>query len=170
MGEVSVTLRPATSGDLLLVKKTVYTALSWDPEDPIPPFEAVLEHPKIAVYHDGWMRPGDDGLVAETQTGMFVGMAYCRLFDDGEGAQAFIDADTPELAVGVEAEFRGRDVGRRLITRLHEARRDAGVQRMSLSVGIGNPARRLYERLGYREVRRDGDGIVMATELRPTCT
>jgi len=150
----------------MLVKRTLYSALSWDPEDPIPPFETVVEHPKIAVYHDGWMRPGDDGLVAETRTGLFVGMAYCRQFDGGEDAQGFIDGDTPELAVGVEAEFRGQDVGRRLIARLHEARRNAGVQRMSLSVGIGNPAGRLYERLGYREVRRHGDGIVMATELR----
>ncbi|MCP5113656.1 MAG: GNAT family N-acetyltransferase, partial [bacterium] len=97
--------------------------------------------------------------------GGFVGMAYCRHFDDGDGAQGFVDADTPELAVGVEPDFRGRGVGRELIQKLHEATSTAGVERMSLSVGAGNPALRLYERLGYREVRRHGDGIVMSIDL-----
>ena len=157
--------RSATDADLTLVKKTLYTALSWDPDDPIPPFDAVVDHPKIAIYHDGWMRPGDDGFVAETYGGAFVGMAYCRQFADGEEAQGFVDAATPELAVGVEPEFRGQGFGQRLIQGLHEARRAAGIERMSLSVGAGNGARRLYERLGYGEIQRHGDGVVMLADL-----
>ena len=149
----------------MLVKKTLYTALSWDPKDPIPPFEPVVDHPQIAIYHDGWMRPGDDGFVAETDVGALVGMAYCRQFVDGEEAYGFVDAATPELAIGVEPEFRGQGFGQRLIQALHEARKAAGTKRMSLSVGAGNPARRLYERLGYREVQRRGDGVVMLADL-----
>jgi ribosomal protein S18 acetylase RimI-like enzyme len=167
MGVVRVKLRSTTDADLILVKKTLYTALSWDPDDPIPPFETVVDHPNIRIYHDGWMRPGDDGLAAETQSGLFVGMAYCRQFLESEGAQGFFDADTPELAVAVHPRFRGRGVGRRLIRGLHQARRRAGTKHISLSVDAGNPAVRLYQDLGYREVRRDGDGIVMCADLRP---
>lgn len=158
-------LRSAVSEDVHLVKRTLYTALSWDPDDPIPPFETVVAHPEIAVYHEGWMREGDDGVVAELEDGRFVGMAYCRQFVEGDPAQAFVDSTTPELAVGVGWEYRSRGIGRRLITRLQRSRAAAGVQRMSLSVNVDNPALGLYEELGYREVRRHGDAMVMVVEL-----
>jgi hypothetical protein len=41
----------------------------------------------------------------------------------------------------------------------------AGFARLSLSVDTDNPARRLYERLGYREVSVDESGVRMVTEL-----
>ncbi|MGI9610452.1 MAG: GNAT family N-acetyltransferase [Acidimicrobiia bacterium] len=160
-------LRAASSDDLLLVKKTLYTALSWNPLDPVPAFEVVVSHPKIAIYHEGWMRDGDDGVVAETKDGVFVGMAFCRLFTNSDEAQGFVDGQTPELAVGVEAEFRGRGVGRRLLERLRESRAAADVERMSLSVDADNRALQLYETLGYTEERRHGDGIVMIATLIP---
>ena len=165
MGDGPFVLRSASNDDTRLVKKTLYTALSWDPDDPIPPLELVVDHPKIAIYHRGWMRQGDDGVVAATDEGVFVGMAFCRLFPDGGDSQGFVDAHTPELAVGVEARFRGLGVGQSLIERLHESRMAAGVERMSLSVAADNPAVRLYERLGYSEERRHGDGIVMVASL-----
>jgi ribosomal protein S18 acetylase RimI-like enzyme len=162
---LAVRFRTAGPEDLPLVKRTLYTALSWDPEDPIPPFDTVLAHPDIAVYYEDWMRPGDDGVVAETDAGELAGMAYCRQFDDDEPSQGFVDTSTPELAVGVEPEFRGRGIGHTLIQRLHESRRDAGIQQMSLSVNVGNRAVHLYERLGYREQRRSDDAIVMVVAL-----
>jgi ribosomal protein S18 acetylase RimI-like enzyme len=165
VGENRLRVRPATSADLALVQKTLYTALSWDPDDPIPPFEAVVGHPKIAIYHDGWMRRGDDGVVAETRSGGFVGMAYCRQFNHGAEAQGFVDPETPEMAVGVEPGFRNRGVGECLIKRLHESRRIVGVQGMSLSASAGNRAVKLYERLGYLVVRRHDEGIVMFADI-----
>ncbi len=156
--------RPATPDDLPLVRRTVYTALAWDPAGPVLPFEVMVDHPKIDVYHVGWMRPGDVGVVAEVD-GEFVGMAYCRLFEDGGGSQGFYDAGTPELAVAIEAGFRGRGIGERLIVELSEAIRAGGAERMSLSVSRGNPAIHLYSRLGYREVSQDGEGILMVVDL-----
>ena len=43
--------------------------------------------------------------------------------------------------------------------------REAGFPRLSLSVDAGNPALHLYERLGYRELTRDEDGVRMLLEL-----
>ncbi len=164
MPESPVMIRPATDDDHQLAIWTLYTALAWDPEDPIPPMDTVIEHPKIAVYHEGWMRPGDDGVVAEVDREP-VGMAYCRLFEDGGDSQGFFDAETPELAIGVQSAFRGRGIGGDLIRALSERLAAAGVARMSLSVAAGNPALRLYERLGYRAVLRRDDDVLMVADL-----
>lgn len=160
-----ISLRSAVPEDLGFVTWTLYTALSWNPDDPIPTFETVIAHPEIAIYHEGWMRDGDDGVVAELDTGEFVGMAYCRQFEEDEPAQAFVDSATPELAIGVERAFRGQGVGRHLIEWLHRSRWSSGVERMSLSVNVGNPAIHLYQKLGYREVRRHRDAVVMVADL-----
>lgn len=165
MTGLPIGLRPAAQEDLDLVKRTLYAALSWDPDDPIPEFETVVRHPDIAIYHEGWMRRGDDGVVAELESGEFVGMAYCRQFEESEPAQAFLDPTIPELAVGVKPPYRRQGVGTQLVERLHRSRASSGVQRMSLSVNAGNPAIRLYQQLGYREVRRHGDAIVMVVHL-----
>ncbi|NNJ48133.1 MAG: GNAT family N-acetyltransferase [Acidimicrobiia bacterium] len=154
------TYRPATPDDLPLVTETLYLALSWDPEDPIPPFEVVVSHPEIAKYHDGWMRPGDAGVVAEID-GAFAGMAYLRLFTDDDHGQGFYDADTPELAVGVRHDFRGSGIGTRLMQELERQARNRGVPRISLSVSKGNPAANLYVRLGYRWVSDEDDELMV---------
>jgi len=164
MSDGALTIRPATPDDYEHVVWTLFTALAWDPKDPIPPMEVVVAHPKIAGYHQGWMRPGDDGVVAEVD-GAFVGMAYCRRFPDGGDSQGFYDPDTPELAVGVDAAHRGGGIGEGLIVALSERLAAAGVARISLSVAAANPALHLYERLGYRSVRRSDDDLVMVVEL-----
>ena len=164
MSRDTITTRAAVPADLPLVRRTLYAALAWDPEDPIPPFDEVVDHPQIAVYHEDWMRPGDAGVVAESGSG-FAGMAYCRLFPAGGASQGFYDEETPELAVAVEAPLRGRGIGARLVGELMDDLAGDGVPRLSLSVATLNPALRLYQRLGFREVRRDEHGILMVADL-----
>ncbi len=154
------TSRPATDADLPFVKETLYLALSWDPEDPIPPFDAVVDHPEIAKYHAGWMRPGDAGIIAEVD-GAFAGMAYYRLFPEDDHGQGFYDAETPELAIGIRHGLRGAGIGSRLMRELEAEARRREVPRISLSVSKGNPAARLYERLGYRYVSEDHDELML---------
>lgn len=157
------TFRPATDADLPFVKETLYLALAWDPEDPIPPLEVVVNHPEINKYHTGWMQPGDAGYIAEVD-GAFAGMAYYRLFPEDDRGQGFYDADTPELAIGLVHDFRGAGIGGRLMKELEAEARRTGVPRISLSVSKGNPAARLYGRLGYRYVS-DADDELMLLDL-----
>ena len=152
--------RPATTDDLPLVQQTLYLALAWDPNDPIPPLEVIIEHPEVTRYHIGWLRPGDTGIVAEVD-GEFAGMAYYRLFTDEDHGDGYIDPATPELAIAIVPGHRGKGLGTRLMEELAETARTNGIARISLSVSKANPARRLYERVGYESASADDEELMV---------
>jgi ribosomal protein S18 acetylase RimI-like enzyme len=165
LSDIDVELRPAGAEDLEHVKWALYAALAWDPERRLPPPEVTLQHPEAARYHRDWGRRGDLGVIATAEDEV-VGMAYCRLFTEDDHGHGYVDEQTPEVAVAVRAGHRGRGLGGRLLTELADVARNAGFTRLSLSVEKENPARRLYERLGYREVGTDeGGGVLMVVEL-----
>jgi ribosomal protein S18 acetylase RimI-like enzyme len=157
-------LRPLEGADVEHVKWCLYQAVAWDPERELLPFELTIEHPELARYHRGWGRPGDLGVVAESG-GRVVGVALARLFTEEDHGHGYVDDETPELAVAVAESRRGDGLGTRLLNELAGAAREAGFARLSLSVDGENPALRLYERLGYRELARDEDGIRMLLDL-----
>jgi ribosomal protein S18 acetylase RimI-like enzyme len=161
---MDVVLRQARADDVDHVKWALFEAVAWNPERQLPPFELTIEHPELARYHRGWGRPGDLGVVA-TDGNDVVGVALCRLFTAEDHGHGYVDDATPELAVAVADRCRGSGLGTRLMEALAEAARAAGVTRLSLSVDDGNPAVRLYERLGYEEISRDEGGIRMIREL-----
>jgi ribosomal protein S18 acetylase RimI-like enzyme len=77
--------------------------------------------------------------------------------------------DVPELAIGLVPDARGRGLGAELLRALLALARERGVHAMSLNVsGANTPARRLYERHGFRDTglppQNPGD-IIMQVSL-----
>ena len=70
-----------------------------------------------------------------------------------------------DVAVSVLPGHRGRGVGTALLSSLIERCSELGYPALSLSVQRSNPAARLYERLGFREVSGDDGEAVMALPL-----
>lgn len=153
-----VELRTARPDDVAAIHAALLEAFNWEPScEPLP-----LDHPVLAPYRDAWGREGDLGVIAEAD-GRAVGAAYCRL-TQGYG---FVDEHTPEVTIGVDAAYRGRGVGGRLLEALAGLARANGHARLSLSVEPANPARRLYARAGYRQIGLDSGGsVLMLLELR----
>jgi GNAT superfamily N-acetyltransferase len=155
-----VTIRKVTAADLPFLRQMLCAALFWSPRrrrlrwlGPL-----VLRLRIVAIYHRGWGRVGDTGFVAE-EDGRPTGAVWYRFFTEGEHGDGYVDPQTPELAVAVVESHRGRGIGRRLMEAIHDQARQDGVRRIALSVDAGNPARRLYARLGYRDFEpEDGKG------------
>jgi ribosomal protein S18 acetylase RimI-like enzyme len=159
-----IRLRRAGPEDADAIRWGLFEALAWNPLRELPPPEVTLEHPEAARYHRDWGRGGDVGVIASAGREI-VGVAYCRLFTAEDHGHGYVDDETPELAVGVREGWRSSGLGTRLLNELAAAAREQGYRRLSLSVDNDNPARRLYERLGYREHSSDEDGVRMVLRL-----
>ena len=102
---------------------------------------------------------GDYGLIAE-QDGP-VGAAWYRIFTEVTHGYGFVAEDIPELSIAVIASRRHEGIGRRLLVDLIEASVDQGHPAISLSVIDSNPARGLYESVGFVYVGKRGSSWTM---------
>ena len=150
-------IRELAPADAEFLGAMLYEAVYWDPAKERLPIEFVLAHPQLSIFHEGWGRPGDAGLVAELD-GEPVGVVFYRRFTEAVHGEGFVDEATPELAIAVADGRRGHGIGAALMEAMHERARADGLERLSLSVDADNPAKRLYARLGYVEHEPD-DGL-----------
>lgn len=149
-------IRELESADADFLGVMLYEAVYWNPAKERLPAEFVLAHPALTIFHAGWGRPGDSGLVAEVDD-YPAGVVWYRLFTDAEHGEGFVDEATPELAISVADGHRGQGIGGALMEAIHDRARAEGFERISLSVDADNPAKRLYARLGYVEYEPGDD-------------
>lgn len=148
-------IRPLVSSDQAFLWDALHVAL-WDPPPaPLRPRE-ILEDPHVRIYAEEWGRVGDLGVVAvpDGEEGP-VGACWMRRLRGGVGF-GYVDDATPQLGIAVLPAYRGRGLGRRLMADALSAAWAAGIRQVALTVHPANPARRLYESLGFRtaEFRR----------------
>ena len=137
-------IRPAVQDDLKVLWDFLAMA-AYEPDA-----EAAKAVPRVAKYLVGWQRPGDFGFIAE-QNGENIRAAWARRFSAEELKFPYGDEEAPKVSIGVKPNARGQGVGEKLMRALigEAARRGLG---LCLSVRSENPARRLYERLGFCDI------------------
>jgi len=136
-------LRPATQGDLDLLWGFVAIA-AYEPN-----VSAAKAVPFVATHLDGWQRSSDFGFIAEIDD-VAVGAAWARHIPP-EDNPFYIDDRSPVVTIAVRDGARGRGVGEALLRALIGEASARGLH-LALDVRETNPARRLYERLGFRYV------------------
>src|SRR5207237_1090748 len=119
-----------------------------------PDIGAAKAIPFVAAHLAGWRRSEDFGFIAELD-GAAIGAVWVRQFSPAEQPAFYVDERTPEVTIGVKPQARGQGIGGTLLDALiaEAARRGVG---LCLNVRHDNPARRLYERLGFHLVPGSG--------------
>jgi ribosomal protein S18 acetylase RimI-like enzyme len=134
-------------------------AAVWRPDKPTPTGNQVLANPRYSMYLAGWPRSGDYGLIAEQGTP--VGAAWYRTYTEASHGYGFVTEEIPELSIAVMAARRHEGIGRRLLVDLINASDGQGYAALSLSVAEANPARRLYESVGFVPLETRGSSWTM---------
>src|SRR5262249_13123645 len=133
--------------------------------------EEALRDPNLANYVEGWGRPGDAVMIAETAEGAAVGVIWYRFFAADRPGYGFIVPTVPELGIAVLADYRGRGIGGVLTAALSQQAGASGFPAVSFSVREDNPAARFYRRHGFVSVRtvpaaNGGSAWTMRVDLR----
>lgn len=127
--------------------------------DPFP--KEIVTEPEIAKYVLGWGKAGDLGLaVIDEVIEQPVGAVWIRLFTSENRGYGYVDNDIPELSIAILPNYRNRGLGTDLMNRMisEAGRRYPG---LSLSVSSDNPAKRLYQRLGFEIIAQHGTSFTM---------
>ena len=154
-----VQYRPAGPEDFTFLATMLGEAAVWRPDKPTPTADQVLADPRYSMYLAGWPRPGDHGLIAEQDAP--VGAAWYRTYTEASHGYGFVAEDIPELSIAVVASHRHGGVGRRLLVDLINTSDSQGYPALSLSVAEANPARGLYESVGFVPVEKHGSSWTM---------
>lgn len=151
-------LRPLIPADEPFLREMLYQAI-YVPAGEIAPPAEIVNLPELARYVQAWGRPGDGGFVAWQSTGL-AGAVWFRLFGPDNKGYGYINAATPELSIAVSPEARGQGLGTILLNAAIALARP-NYPGLSLSVDARNPARRLYERLGFESLDPDQSTLIM---------
>ncbi|MBD8507546.1 GNAT family N-acetyltransferase [Hoyosella sp. G463] len=149
-------------GDAAILVEATLINLNWN--EPRFSRNEVLAKPEFAHYAAVAPERGDFGIVAVEGT-RWVGAVWVVFLPPEDPGYGFVDPQIGELSVCVKEAARGAGLGRELITDAIAIARNRGQRGLSLSVEDGNPARSLYERLGFMDAGGEALPGTMVLEL-----
>ena len=153
--------RAATPADEPFLREMLWLAYNWRDQTVAADHWPDPDGPRR--YVEGFGRPGDGGVIAETG-GVPAGAAWYRLLPADDAGYGYVADDVPEVTIGVAAAHRGKGVAAELLERLKATAAADGLRALSLSVEPDNHALRIYERAGFEPAGRSGGSItLMAT-------
>jgi len=156
---VQVTIRELKPDETGLLETFLYEAI-FIPTGTQPPPQDIIYLPEVYIYIKDFGGKDDACLVAEID-GEVCGAVWTRIIP----AYGHVDEDTPEFAIALLPEYRGRGVGGELMRKMLDLLREKGYTRASLAVQKLNPAYRLYQRCGFAVIEEKGEEYIMTCDL-----
>ena len=154
-------IRKMLSEEYFLMEGLMYEAVYQpDPSNPYP--KDIIYLPQVRIYWDNWGAEKDDHCLVSFVENKIAGAVWVRTFQGEFRGYGYIDGQTPELAIAIFEEYRNKGIGTQLMNYMIELLQAKGYPQVSLSITKGNPAVRLYERLGFKVIdENEGDYIML---------
>jgi GNAT superfamily N-acetyltransferase len=145
---MKATIRPLVPDDEPFLWHMLYYAARMQEDGATSP-EAAKTNLDLNKYVEDWGRTTDLGVLALHPVHQQpIGAAWLRLLIGKQKTISYIDDQTPELAIALLPDYTGQGIGSQLLTYLLPAARQV-YPAIVLSTRITNPARHLYERMGF---------------------
>jgi ribosomal protein S18 acetylase RimI-like enzyme len=141
----------------------LFEAAYWRPEQERPALEVGLARHDLVYLLTDWGREGDTALVVVVEDGELVGAVWYRFWGPEQHSYGYVAPEIPELAIAVRPVFRRRGIGHQLLEAILKTAASQGIEKISLSVEIENPALKLYLRHGFQPIQKNqGDWVMVA--------
>jgi GNAT superfamily N-acetyltransferase len=145
----------------------LFEAAYWSLDEERPKLEDGLARPDLVYLLADWGREGDTALIAVAEGGELAGATWYRFWGPEQRSYGYVAPEIPELAIAVQPAFRRRGIGHQLLEAILETAASWGIEKISLSVEIENPAVKLYLRHGFQPIQKNqGDWIMVAQTNR----
>lgn len=160
----NVLFRGIRPSEFSLMEEIMYEAIYHsDPENPYP--KEVIYYPQVRVYWDNWGKGKDDYCLVAEVNRKIAGAVWIRTFQGEIKGCGYIDEQTPEIGIALFREYRNQGIGAELMRHMIRLMKEEGFSQASLSITKGNPAIRLYERLGFQVINENEEDFIMLLVL-----
>lgn len=165
MSGVTVLVREAQQSDRPFLTRMLYEAVFWRVDGNRPSFEQALAMPEVDKALADWGERDGDTAVVATVEGVKAGAAWYRYWSDEDFINGYVEAAVPVVVIAVEAAYRRRGVGGRMMEGLIARAARQGIGALSLSVSKDNHGLRLYRQKGFLEWADKGDALLMVRQI-----
>ncbi len=160
-----VIIRKILMEEYFFMEDIMYEAV-YHPDSKNPYPKEVIYLPQVRVYWDNWGKGTDDHCLVAIVGSKPVGAVWIRTFQGELKGCGVVDEHTPEIAIALFEEYRGKGIGTQMMEQMIALMKSEGYAQVSLSITKGNPAIRLYERLGFQTIDENEEDYIMLLKLK----
>ncbi len=154
-------IRPIKKQEIMLLTDFIYESIFQGNADKLLP-RTVIQAPSIWVYVDEFGSKKDDYCFVAEENNLIVGAVWVRCIK-GFG---HLDRNTPEFAISVYPEYRGKGIGTNLMKTMIEHLKNSGYHQTSLSVQKANRAYKMYLNVGFEVISESEEEFIMVHHLK----
>lgn len=157
-------IRELRENEIPLLEEFIYHAI-FQTEGSTPLPRSIIDDPTVAVYIEDFGRKDDHCLVADCG-GKVIGAVWTRILNGQVRGFGNVDDETPEFAISLLPEYRGKGIGTLLMKAMLDLLKHKGYEKTSLAVQKDNYAVSLYQRVGFEIVDSNDEEYIMVAQLR----
>lgn len=159
-----LSIRPLLPQEYPLMEEFMYESIHQpDPQNPYP--KEVIHYPRVKIYWDNWGNEKDDYCLVALVENSIAGAVWIRTFQGELRGYGYVDGQTPEVAIAVYEPYRNKGFGTQMMAQIIDHMKEKSFKQVSLSITKGNPAIRLYDRLGFKTIDENEEDYIMLKQL-----